>query len=84
MKNLGDDFAPSPTVDAASLPVACRWLLSRLSATAAAVDAAMEAYDFGSAAQVSLTLAGMVVGVTPHLSTPHMPDVDRVFNSNGM
>jgi len=54
MKNLGDDFAPSPAVDAAGLPLACRWLLSRLSATAAAVNAAMEAYDFGSAAQVSL------------------------------
>ena len=54
MKNLGDDFTPSPAVDGASLPLACRWLLSRLSATATAVNAAMEAYDFGSAAQVSL------------------------------
>ncbi len=57
MKNLGDNFTPSPAVDAASLPLACRWLLSRLSATAAAVNAAMEAYDFGSAAQVSLASA---------------------------
>ena len=53
MKNLGDDFCPSPAVDASSLPVACRWLLSRLSATATAVNAAMEAYDFGTAAQAS-------------------------------
>ena len=52
MKNLGDGFRPSAAADAQQLPLACRWLLSRLSATTASVTAAMEAYEFGSATQV--------------------------------
>ncbi len=52
MKNLGDNFTPSAAVSVPQLPLACRWLLSRLSATTAAVNAAMEAYEFGSATQV--------------------------------
>ena len=52
MRNLGEDFTPSPTVDAAQLPLACRWLLSRLSAAAASVNKSLEAYEFGSATQV--------------------------------
>ena len=52
MRNLGDDFVPSTAVDVAQLPLACRWLLSRLSAAADSVNKSLEAYEFGSATQV--------------------------------
>jgi valyl-tRNA synthetase len=49
MLNLGTDFIPSERVDAAALPFAARWILSRLSGAAAAAGAAMERYEFSAA-----------------------------------
>ena len=54
MRNLGDDFVPSPAVDAATLPLACRWLLSRLNAAAETVNTSLEAYEFGAATQAGI------------------------------
>ncbi len=52
LKNLGDDFSPSASHAAAGRPLADRWVLSRLAAAVAIVNARMEDYDFGAATQV--------------------------------
>jgi valyl-tRNA synthetase len=49
LMNLGDEVTELPPASARSL--ADRWILSRLAAVTAAVDAAMESYDFATAAQ---------------------------------
>jgi len=49
MLNLGDDFHPVEEVEIASLPFACRWILSRLSSTTGTIVKSMYAYEFGNA-----------------------------------
>ncbi|KAL6782093.1 TSV2 [Auxenochlorella protothecoides x Auxenochlorella symbiontica] len=50
MLNLGEDYAPPEgPISHASLPFACRWVLSRLDAATAEVDRALSAYEFAAA-----------------------------------
>lgn len=53
MMNLGDEYVPpadfNATFDVQSLPLAAKWVLSRLNATCASTNAGMEAYDFNTA-----------------------------------
>lgn len=55
--HLGPDFQPSQQqqlqLDARQLPLACRWILSRLNAATQATVTAMHAYQFADATQVS-------------------------------
>ena len=53
MMNLGDSFRPAASLpSAASLPFACHWILSRLSAATEATVSAFETYAFSAASQV--------------------------------
>ncbi|PRW56769.1 valine--tRNA ligase isoform A [Chlorella sorokiniana] len=49
MLNLGEGFQPSEQLDAASLPFACKWILSKLNAAVATTVKGMEAYEFSTA-----------------------------------
>ena len=53
MMNLGDEYVPpadfNATFDVQSLPLAAKWVLSRLNATCASTNAGMEVYDFNTA-----------------------------------
>lgn len=55
MLNLGEDYTPQ-SIDnvqnehsSSALPFACRWILSRLNATVAELNRALEAYEFAAA-----------------------------------
>ncbi len=51
--NLGDGFQPSADLPSpASLPIACRWILSRLNAATEATVTAFETYSFSAASRV--------------------------------
>lgn len=53
LMNLGDGFQPSADQPSpASLPIACRWILSRLNAATEATVTAFETYAFSAASQV--------------------------------
>eukprot|EP00208_Stichococcus_sp_RCC1054_P003787 CAMPEP_0206141402 /NCGR_PEP_ID=MMETSP1473-20131121/12794_1 /ASSEMBLY_ACC=CAM_ASM_001109 /TAXON_ID=1461547 /ORGANISM="Stichococcus sp, Strain RCC1054" /LENGTH=1079 /DNA_ID=CAMNT_0053535961 /DNA_START=148 /DNA_END=3387 /DNA_ORIENTATION=+ len=49
--NLGDNFVPTPTHEAAGREFADRWVLSRLKATITSLAEQLEDYDFGNATQ---------------------------------
>ena len=49
MMNLGENFEPSEDIDVAAMPFACRWILSRLSATTGIMVKSMYAYEFSAA-----------------------------------
>ena len=48
-KNLGEGFVPDANLDVPALPLACRWVLSRLNAAVRTTVQGMEAYDFSGA-----------------------------------
>ncbi|XP_024531973.1 valine--tRNA ligase, mitochondrial 1 isoform X2 [Selaginella moellendorffii] len=49
MLNLGDNFIPSEELNISELPWSCKWILSALNGTVAAVDGHMEKYDLSAA-----------------------------------
>ena len=57
MINLGQDFLPAPEgralQEAAQLPFACRWILSRLTAAIDTTVKALHEYQFSTATQAS-------------------------------
>jgi valyl-tRNA synthetase len=67
LERLGDDFRPSPQMPApAELPLACRWVLSRLNAATQKVVSGFETYSFAEGTQVCY-FCGCDVAVVWHL-----------------
>lgn len=61
--NLGSGFQPSPEFpgqQVQQLPLACRWILSRLAATVKATVDGFASYEFGDAVQARIVLESSV------------------------
>ena len=62
LMNLGEGFQPSASPPSpASLPVACRWILSRLNAATEAIVTAFTTYEFSAASQVSAQSSALIM-----------------------
>lgn len=73
MLNLPNDFAPSANLDVSNYPMACRWVLSRLSHTVQAAIEKFHAYDLGAATQAIYAfwqVSKSVVSTLEHRNVP--------------